>query len=222
MATLLQDNFDRVDNNSVLGSPQVGPAPTVAVGTMGISTNRAYASAVPGMVTWALGTADVELSVQCTVITSANALSIILGYASATDYYQIQALTTSVTLFKMSTGGAAQLAISTVKLPVSGTSVLRAHYKDGIIRAYVDDVLAIRFVVDVPITATAHGLRFTNNAAVRADNLLGTDAPTVSEPVLTGGTVSAAFTGAAVPTFNSPSFAYLGRDTKLQDIAEGA
>lgn len=222
MATLLQDNFDRADSTSVLGSPQIGPAPTVVAGTVGIITNKAYASAVPGMFTYALGTTDVELSVLCSTISTVNSVSIILGYASLTDYYQVQAVTTGVTLYKYNSGGVATLMTSVVKVPVSGTSVLRAHYKSGIIRVYVDDVLVIRHVTDLPITATAHGLRFSNSGSVRADNLLGTDAPTIDESPLTGTRLEQSKTVLPAAPVAPSSFAYLGRDTKVLDIAEGA
>jgi hypothetical protein len=222
MATLLQDNFDRADSSTVVGSPQVGPAPVVQGGVGGINSNKFYSSTLPVTITYDLGTPNVELSFLGANLTAAVD-SVILGWASATDYYQVGFQQGApVTLNRTLAGGTVTLASSSVKTPVTGTSICKAHYKDGIIRAYVDGVLAMRYVLDTPITANLHGVRISNSASGRIDDLLGVDAPTISEPILNGAAPGVAFVYTATPAFNSPSFAYLGRDTKLQDISEGA
>jgi hypothetical protein len=222
MATLLQDNFDRADSTTVVGSPQTGPAPVVQAGVGGISGNRLYASTLPVTVTYDLGTPNVELSFLGANLTSALD-SVILGYASATDFYQVAfQQAQAVVLYRATAGGTATLASSSVKMPVSGTSVCKAHYKDGIIRAYVDGVLVLRYVLDTPITANLHGVRISTSGGGRIDDLLGVDAPTIAENPVNGATPVDTAVGISTPPFASPSFAYLGRDTKLQDISEGA
>jgi hypothetical protein len=222
MATLLQDNFDRADSTTVVGAPQIGPTPTVPVGVAGISGNKLYASTIPANVIYDLGTPNVELSFVGSTITAAIA-SIFLGYASATDNYQITFQQgQSTQLIRNLVGGSAALVTTSIKTPISGTSVCQAHYKDGIIRAYVDGVLVLRYVLDAPITVNTHGVRISTSGGGRLDSLLGTDAPTVSEPILTGTRLEQNKTFIPAAPFASPSFAYLGRDTKLQDISEGA
>lgn len=221
MATLLSDSFDRANSTSVIGSPQIGPAPVVQTGVGGITSNTLYPPTAPLNVTWDLGTPDVELSFLASNISSSVA-SVLFGYVGATDYYLVSFQGgTAVILYRQSVGGLAQLYSSSVKLPVSGTAVCKAHYKDGIIRAYVDDVLVFRWVLDTPITSHLHGIRLSSGVA-RADNLLGTDAPIISEPTLDGSDPNTAFVYTAASGVNSPSFAYRGADTKLQDISEGA
>lgn len=221
MAVLLQDNFDRANSTTVLGSPQVGPASSVVAGAMGISSNQAYAATAPGVAVYNLGTPDVELSCNCSVLTTANAAALVLGYVSVTDFWYVAFYSDRTDLWRSTVGGFATMASSYVK-PTSGAGALvTAHHKDGIIRAYVDGVLVLRYALDAPLTSTSHGIR-SNAATPRFDNLLGVDAPTISEPIKVGAAPLAAnITTAAASVFSS-SFAYLGRDTKLQDISEGA
>lgn len=220
MATLLQDNFDRANNTTVLGSPQVGPAPTIASGVMGISGNLAYVSTVTGIAVYNLGTTDVELGFDYSVITTTNSAAVVLGYTSLTDFYMCNVYSDRIELYKNNLGGPSLVATSYAKPPTASGSA-KAHYKDGIIRAYIGGVLALRYVVDVPITGTSHGFRATVTS-VKFDNLLGVDAPTITEAVPNGQRVDQAKTLLPASTFVTPSFAYLGRDTKLQDISVGA
>src|SRR5919106_1900465 len=98
MATLLQDNFDRANSATVVGSPQVGPAPTIDLGSMGISTNQLYASVTVGHVNWNLGTPDVELSATVNSISGTNAAGLVLGFTTTTAGYILAGvLTTGVT-----------------------------------------------------------------------------------------------------------------------------
>ena len=222
MATLLEDNFDRADNASVVGSPQIGPAPVIQTGTAGILTNRLSPGTIPLNITYNLGTPNVELSFLHANGGSAY-VCVLLGYASATDYYYVAYVSGAATqLIHNRIGGAVTLQQSSVKFPLVGTSVLKAHHRDGIIRAYVDGVLVIRYVLDAPITANLHGIRISTSPTGRIDNLLGVDAPTISEPVLSGKAPLTGDIAVSNPPYTPPSFAYLGRDTKLQDIAEGA
>lgn len=221
MATLLSDNFNRADNASVIGAPQTGPSPVVQTGVGGISGNQMYAPTGPMVATYDLGTADVEISFLAVNINGIIA-SVVLGYVGGTDYYYVSFVgNNAVSLVRVTTGGSVTLYASSVKPPTINSSVCKAHYKDGIVRAYVDGVLVFRWLLDAPITSHLHGVRQSTNQ-VRIDNLLGTDAPVISEPDLTGGLQTNALTFSDGAAFISPAFGYRGRDTKIQDTATGA
>lgn len=220
MATLLSDDFNRANSTTVVGSPQIGPAPAVLSGTGGISSNQLYCPVITLLLTYDLATPGVELSSVFNSITAVNGVGYILGVASTTDFYLVYFSTASVVLYQQAPGGLAPLYTSTVQVPAGSGSVCKARYRDGIIRAYVDDVLVFRWKLDAPITATKHGVRISNTSA-RVDNLLGTDAPTIAED-FSGGLPSNALTIASADASPGPAFIYKGRDTKLQDAAAGA
>jgi hypothetical protein len=217
MAVLLQDNFDRANSTSVVGAPQIGPTPTVLLGTAGINSNQLYASVQPMTMQWELGTANVEL----TVTVRDNHGSLILGVVDVNTYWQAHfELTIGVTIFQKFAAGSHTVYVSTVRPPVTG-SVCKFHHKDGIIRAYVDGTLVFRWVLDTPITATKHGARFTSTAS-RFDDLLGEDAPTITEPVKDGDVHADTLTYLGAEAPGMPGFAYRGRDSKIQDELAGA
>jgi hypothetical protein len=221
MATLLSDDFNRANSTSVIGAPQIGPSPVVQTGIGGINSNQLYGPTSVMVATYDLGTPNVEISFLASNV-SGPVDGAVLGYVSSTDYYYVGFQGTSpVVLNKVTTGGTVALYSSSVRQPTSSTSVCKAHYRDGIIRAYVDDVLVLRWVLDTPITANLHGVRLSTSTG-RLDNLLGTDAPTISEPILDGAKPDVAFVYTEATADIPPSFVYLGRDTKLQDITEGA
>ena len=221
MATLLSDNFDRANNATVIGAPQIGPSPVVQAGVGGISGNQLYPPTQPMVATYDLGTPNVEISFLASVI-NGPADCVVLGYASSTDHYYVAFQASNpVMLNRVTTGGALTLYSSSVKMPVTGTAVCKAHYRDGIIRAYVDGVLVIRWVLDTPITSNLHGVRIAGSTG-RLDNLLGTDAPTITESTLAGGLQTNAQTFNSAASFIAPAFGYRGRDTKLQDQVTGA
>jgi hypothetical protein len=224
VATLLSDNFDRASSTTVIGAPQIGPSPVVQAGVGGISsTNSLYGPTSPLNVTYDLGTPNVEISFLAAVIGSAVFDSVILGYASSTDFYTVAfggGGNNPVQLNRWTVGGSATLYQSSVKFPANNTSVCKAHHRDGIIRAYVDDVLVFRWTLDTPITSNLHGVRLNTNSA-RLDNLLGTDAPVIDEPV-ENVAVQANADILFDAAFHAPTSVYKGRDTKLQDQVAGA
>lgn len=221
MATLLSDNFDRANSTTVIGSPQIGPAPVVQSGVGGISSNQLYGPTSPMHATYDLGTPNVEISFLGSNLT-ANQASVILGYVSTTNFYLVSfQANNAVQLWRQYPGGSMLVYQSSVKFPTTTTSICKAHHRDGIIRAYVDDVLVFRWQLDEPITSNLHGAR-TNSSGARIDNLLGTDAPVISEPSLPGGLQTNAQTITEADGFIAPAFGYRGRDTKLQDQVAGA
>lgn len=221
MATLLSDNFDRANSTTVVGAPQVGPAPTIDLGAAGISSNQLYASTAVAHVNWDLGTPDVELSMVVNSISGGNAAGLVLGFSGTTaDYYLVQALTTGLTLHRNSPGGILTvLASSAIRYPANNGSVLKFSHKNQVLRVYVDGTLVLRWGLDYPMTATKHGIRMAtiNN---RYDNILAVDAPVISEDYV--GAVRTDNNQFKGPEFREPSWAYLGRDTKTEDTMAGA
>lgn len=220
MATLLSDNFNRANSTSVVGAPQIGPTPTVLSGAAGIFTNQFYVVSTPGNVSWALGTPDVEITATNMNTLSTTGMSVLLGIIDNLNYWQIQFQTNSVTLFQLVAGNALTAYISMVRNPAATGSVCKVHYRDGIIRVYVDGTLVIRHAVAVPITAGSHGMRSTTPTRY-LDTLLVEDAPVIDEPTKTGD-IAAGLDLAGDELYADPGFAYLGRDLKTQDAAAGA
>jgi hypothetical protein len=219
MATLLQDNFDRANNATTVGAPQIGPTPTVPTGTAGISSNQLYAATAPINVIWNLGTTDVEMSATFSGFGS-NGVSFLLGHAGSLIYWLVSVKTTTgIEVIRQETAGFYTAASWFGAIPNTAGVVIKVHYKDRILRAYHDGVQVIRYVLDAPITSTSHGIRMTPTAG-RVDNILAIDAPTITEPTLTGETTEPG--DIAGEAFDVDAFAYLGRDTKLQDAAAGA
>lgn len=219
MATLLSDNFDRANNTTTVGPPQIGPSPTVHTGVGGISSNNLYTPTQPCVISYDLATVNVEMSFTYATTPVSAACSILLAVTDANNYYQVHFNSTGVSLIHTTGGNANTLYASTVAIPALG-SVCRAHYRDGVIRAYVSGTLVIRWAVDAIPTATRHGFRSVSTA-MRVDDLLGTDAPTVSEPTLTGD-MRDPTTGMSGAEKLEPGFVYRGRDTKGQDESQGA
>jgi hypothetical protein len=220
MATLLQDNFDRANSTTVVGAPQVGPTPTVPTGVAGISSNQLYGSTAPVNIVWNLGTTDVEISALFSSFGASNGCAIILGYAGALQYWLVSCKTTTgIELFKQETAGFVIVTQYTGTTPNPAGATVKVHYKAGILRVYLEGTQVIRWALDVPITSTSHGIRM-GSTAVRTDNILAIDAPTITEPTLTG-EMTPEPTNAGDPVLED-GFVYLGRDTKLQDVAAGA
>lgn len=221
MATLLSDNFDRANSATAVGSPQVGPAPTVPVGVGGISSNLLYGATSPANILWDLGTPNVELSAVFSSFSSTNAISFLLGYVNATTFWQVSVKNSNpyIELIRQEGGSffTAASAPGTTVVP-AGTNV-KALYKDGVIRVYVEGQQVIRWAVD-PITATLHGIR-TGSTTVRVDNILGVDA-TVGMEATTTGSISEFVKTLNAVDVSSPAFLYKGRDTKVQDQTAGA
>lgn len=216
MAILLQDNFDRANSATAIGSPQIGPAPTVLAGVGGISSNQLYAPTATMTVVWDLGTTDAELSFTYQSGTAAGrSWAIVLGGASTTDHYLVLWNGDGqVGIHRQNPGGTELQVLKPGYAPTAGVE-LKAHYSAGIIRAYTGGELVLRWKPDVPITSTRHGLRINNNTP-RLDNLLGTDAPTITESTTTGAVRTLAFgTGSTAKT----SWLYRGRDTYDLDLA---
>lgn len=219
MATLLSDDFNRANSTTVIGAPQIGPSPVVQTGVGGISVNQLYSPTPALVATYDLGTPNVEISFPATgIVSSSN--SIVLGYVNATDYWMVLFQNaTPVQLYRSTPGGFVSLYSGRAPYPSNATNC-KAHYRGGIVRAYVDGILVGRWVLETAITSTTHGVRISSGAG-RIDNLLGTDAPVIDEPVGDGATQTEAETTFGAMFF-APSSVYKGRDTKLQDQVAGA
>lgn len=220
MATLLSDDFNRVNNNAVIGSPQIGPDPVVRTGTGGIISSQLYAPVPALIATWDLGTVDVELSAVANSLTGSDGIQLIIGWTAA-EHWRASFLTNGVSLMNALTAGTHTVVTSTKKNPAANGSICKVHYRDRVFRVYVDDVLVIRWEADVPLTSTEHGVRLFTTPA-RMDNFLGTDAPFISDDGTGAIPTSAQTLFPTAEDIVGPSAAYLGRDTFLQDQAAGA
>lgn len=219
---LLQDNFNRADNTTVLGSPQVGPAPTVPAGSVaGIISNQMYSSTGTLLAAYYdLGVAEVELTV--TYVTSGSGgIGLIFGYTSATDQWYVFFSTTVVQIVQVMPSGTGLAHASETWKVLGPNSICKAHYSGGVIRGYVDGVLVVRWRPDIPLTATKCGIRL-NHTSLRMDNMLGTDAPTVTDDKTAGSMVAISENVFGADKDSLEGYAYLGRDTFLQDQAAGA
>jgi hypothetical protein len=215
MALLLQDDFTRANSTTVVGSPVVGPAPVTQSGVAGISSNALYASTAAGAITWDLGTPNVELSVLASTITAANYVMVMLGFVSTTDFWGVGMYSDNMSLMRGNAAGV--WAMHEVAVANASGTKLTASYRDGVIRAYRNDLMIMNFEVDI-ITSTKHGVRM-NTATARADELRGYDSPALDADT-TGETVSVV--GLEGDPFIPSAFVYQGHDTKIQDLAAGA
>lgn len=217
MATLLSDDFTRANSTTVVGSPDIGPAPVTQAGVCGISANSFYASTASGMVTYDLLTPNVELSTLVSSVSATLSAMIVLGYASATDYWGAAMYSDNISLIRSNPAGV--WVVQEVACTNPNGTKLTASYIEGVVRFYRNDVLVMNYEVDV-ITATRHGIRL-NSTTARIDDLRGYDA-TPLDVFTNGGTVSGAQSVIPTATFFMSAFAYQGHDTKLQDQAAGA
>lgn len=126
---LVSDNFNKSDSTSAVGAPQVGPSPTVQGGTWGISSNRAYCSALAsgdGVIAWDAGSADVTVQATLVTVTDVNT-GIVVRSANATNFI----IATGTQLFTRAGGtwtaiGSAYTAFAdgdVMKVVTSGTSI---------------------------------------------------------------------------------------------------
>lgn len=197
MATLLQDDFTRADSASVVGSPAVGPAPSVLVGTLGISSNQLYASALTSFraaVAWDLGTVDVD--VQLTVNASATIGGILFGANSNTDtfligwgYNSTEGIYTFGLARNIATGTTSpdfiHKAAVTSALPAV-PFVIRGVVNDGLYEMYLDGVKLGRTArIPFPLTNTKVGALVVNTS-VRYDNIFAEDSSALSLSSHTG------------------------------------
>lgn len=218
---LLDDTFNRANSTTVIGSPQTGPAPVVHSGVGGISSNQLYASTTTLVATWDLGTPNIDLRFLMANINSVYA-SVVIGFVSVTDYWYMSFRgNETVDLYRVAPGAAWLVAAGTRQsMPTDNTSLCKVTYRDGVLKAFVNNKLSLRWEVDAPITATKHGIRL-NSTSTRVDNVMAMASPPLNEPVLEAVIPEApAFAGDG--SFAEPGFVYRGRDTKIQDETAGA
>ena len=220
---LLSDTFDRANSTTVLGSPQIGPAPVIQQGVFGISSNRAYAPTAPAIATYDLGTPNVAMSADISFgATTSRWLSFVFGYVSTTSFWQVLvdiATTTQCHISKYTAGGS--VLYQQLPLPPAAASTgffnLRAGHHNGFITVFYDNTRVATFQLESPLASNLHGIRI-GSTTFRVDNLVVFESfppshlnPNVAvrEPGVMGFAPSSA-----------SSFLYRGRDTKIQDIAE--
>jgi hypothetical protein len=218
MATLVSDDYNRANSTTVIGAPQIGPTPTVLQGVGGISSNQLYASTAPMVASYAVGTPNVELTAVLQGLSSSQGTGLCFGITDVNNYWLVLFRLSAVEVFQCVGGLFPLWHTSLVRLPVAG-STCKASHRDGVLRAYVDGTLVLRWKPDTAITGNGAGIRMSTASLRFVDSLLIEDAPVISEPTLDGALHDDQHGGDA---FAPEAFTYLGRDTKLQDAAAGA
>jgi hypothetical protein len=214
MATLLSDNFDRANSTTVIGAPAIGPTPTVLSGVGGISTNELYAPTPTLVAVYDLGTVSVEMQAEVTGTASGRAAGFVFGGASATDFYYVHFGNAIVETYRQGPGGLAVMYRRGLTIP-STMVTLKASHNTGVLRAYVDGTLVLQAPTDGDLTSTRAGVRINHNA-IRVNNLLGVDAPTITD---TEPPAALAPEVAQVGDGGEAISVYRGRDTKALDLA---
>lgn len=220
MSTLLSDNFNRANSSTLIGSPQVGPAPVVLGGVGGITSNTLYAATATLNAVWDLGTVNVEVSATATGTQSGRTLGFTFGTASLTDHYLVVFDFDTVRIYRSNPGGFMVLMQAGAGITAAATAC-KASYKDGVIRVYVNGVQLMDCLVPLIPTNTRAGVRLTHASSIRVDNLLAEDAPALPPDVVASGDVAADLLTQGNP-FIPVAFPYRGRNTKALDIAGGA
>lgn len=216
MATLVQDAFTRADSTTVPGSPTVGSAPTVRVGTWGINSNQMYTSAstADSVITWPTA-ADADLSV---LVNNSGDKGLIHGWVDANNYWLYSYASNFVTLYRKVGGTLANRSMSIAK---TGNATLRLVCRGRFLDCYIDGVLVFSCEDDLnPTTrAAVSGFRSNSNTNARFDDLLIVNSAALSTvtgqlPTLnpTPGGALASFTGHVLK----------GRDSKSLDTAAAA
>lgn len=220
MATLLSDNFDRANSTSVVGSPQIGPAPTVLSGTLGISSNALYASAVAGdgaMVVWDLATPDVEFTFQRDSLL--GTMGVIFCAASATDYIYAECPAGGMTLSRR------KASPETAPQPLVGAfwggalgDTFTVSMKSGIFRGWANGRLVIRYPVQDYVASNRHGFKFSATTGTKVPSVTVVDSSALTPTMPETGALAdpARF---ATPTPTPTSFLYRGRDSASLDTA---
>ena len=227
MAIIVQDNFNRADSTSVLGSPQIGPAPTIVSGTWGISGNQAYTSAVGSngsVVVWECGTPNVDITLKRTVTQTAGGP--VLAVNTSLDLWQ--ALFSNDFTTAPVEGGLIRFFGASFawgygvrgrcSAAVNAAAVLRVIHFNGLVEMWADSTLIARGQVPEALTLTKHGIR-ASTTQQKYDDITISDAPDITLPVKTGQVREHTFGLFAQTLPSKDAFLYRGRDTKAQDTA---
>lgn len=227
MAILVQDNFNRANSTTVLGSPQIGPAPTILTGTCGISSNQAYVPVMGSNGTIAVyecSTVNVDITLKRTSQTTAGGImfgtvgtldswyAFFTNQTGSGDESYLGRICGSSTSFQQVLKGKNGSFVTTA-------SVLRLIHFNGWVEMWCDSTLVVRGFLPEAVTATKHGFRGSLTGQT-FDDLTISDAPDISIPTKTGEVREFTFETEDNPP--NDSFIYRGRDTKDQDIAGGS
>lgn len=220
MTIIVQDDFNRANSASVVGTPTIGPAAVTQAGTCGISSNTFYAPAINSIVTWECSTPTVAMEATFLGIGSTRTLALILGYVSASDYWAVTYSANDIALYRVRTALTFTPIVMRPFTP-DGTSFLASvSYRDEWVRVGYGGSEVFRVKVG-SIAGTKHGLRANTVSSQRVDNLLITDTPPTAPVTITDSDL-------AIPEllpgsrFQPDGFAYRGRDTKTQDNVGGS
>lgn len=211
MAVLVQDNFDRANSTTVVGSPQVGPAPVAQIGTWGINTNQLYL-ATPvssrGLLSYDVGTKYVDISLTWKSILTSVSTYLVFGGTGPADFWGAGAVLTGGSTAQWGFGRMTStgfVVIENFSLSVAGTPApwtMRVIHANGFVSIYKNGTQVGRWidVSQYPITGNLAGVAstLTNNFY---DDLL------IQDPVATPS------------AYQSSGHIYKGRNLMSQDLA---
>src|SRR5580765_3407619 len=177
---LSTDTFNRTNNTSSLGTTDgagsLDPLTwTQSTGTMGIISNTAYASSIPGSRCFAtvdLGTADVDASVTISTIGQSGLL---FRWSDSTHFWIWIAISTSSFLFKFDPG-AGYTQVGTTQTGAANGDVMRVVANGSAIEVFRNGTSKITTTDSYAASGTNHGLYFQSASdlidAFSASNLV--------------------------------------------------
>lgn len=223
-AILLQDNFDRANSTTSLGSPQVGGPYTVRSGTWGILDNKAYQpSGASGATVTFPAAVDVDLQFALGVGPAFSTQpSAVFRYADLNNHWVLHSRSSSNRgALYICSGGSYTKMTPDFDYSSNPGDILRVVAFGPKIRTYVNGVDRHIEVID-PLYgngASMAGLRSMSSGAGQWDNLLVQEAV----PWPDWGAAPEAFDGVEVDfeaaVLLTPSL-YKGRDTATADESE--
>lgn len=223
MAILLQDDFNRADSTTSLGSPLIGGPYTVRSGTFGISTNRAYNNpAVAGShVTFpAAANVDYQFVIPVTPTTSSRPQAVI-RWVDASNFVALDVRAGSgIGQILIMVAGTFHVMADFAVTAVAGDTYRFQAYGEDIV-VYRNGSLLARAKDPKFATATVAGFRGQGSTAPYWDDLLVQDQ---AAPIFADWGPSAEATDGIDLDFDAemsiaPSL-YKGRDTAIADESE--
>lgn len=164
---IFQDSLNRPDNNTTLGSPDIG-SPWIAVtGTWGTIGNEGYSvSDVDGQIvrsTVSAANYTVNCSIKGDIANGTNSRrpTIIFRYVDTNNYWFISTVAGNLGLRKIDAGTLTSPANAAMTTVSDTWYRIKIVCNDSNIKAYVDDVLKVDYTMDGPETtkfSTANGI----------------------------------------------------------------
>lgn len=211
VAGYVYDKFNRADSTSVVGTPDAAGPYTVQTGTLGISGNALYASAVVSGNAIITVAAASDVNVQGTLGSSWSGMGLVFRYVSDTDYWLAHLTSNQIVVYSKSGGTLTERARSPFSKNFVQGDIIRVHAKGEVIQVHRNDKVEVTLNDDTYTGAkTIAGVRF-DNTAPRLDSLVISNILWIPDA---GAMISENFAA----TLPESAGLYKGRDTKVLDI----